>query len=86
MARTELTKEQVDIHKNAIISSIKKDFLTSNVSYQDANLMKHVAGYMRESENTLVDVRKTLREEVDGSLVAVGNGKVAVVKRNPENL
>lgn len=81
MARTEMSQEAVNIHKNAILSSIRKDFLTSNVSYQDAVLMKHVAGYRRESENTLTDVRTAIKTEVNGSVVAVGKGKVAIVKR-----
>lgn len=81
MARKELTKEEVEIHKNAIISAIKKDFLTADVSYQDANLMKHVAGYRRESENTPADVRTAIKDEVNGSVVPVGKGKVAIVKR-----
>ena len=81
MARKELTKEEVDIHKNAIISAVRKDFLTSDVSFQDASLMKHVAGYRRQSENTPADVRTAIKETVNGSIVAVGKGKVAIVKR-----
>lgn len=76
-----MTEEAVEIHRNAILSSIRKDFLSSDVSYQDAALMKHVAGYRRESENTPADVRKVIKDEVNGSVVAVGKGKVAVVRR-----
>lgn len=79
--RKELTQAEVEIHKNAIISSIKKDFLSSDVSFQPAALMKHVAGYIRESENSSADVRAAIKELVNGSMVAVGNGQVAVVKR-----
>lgn len=79
--RKELTEEEVQIYSDSIISSIKRDFLTSNVSYQDANLMKHVAGYRRESENTPADVRTAIKDKVNGSIVSVGEGKVAIVKR-----
>lgn len=81
MKRKELTQEEVEIHKAAIINTIKRDFINANISYQDASLIKHVAGYRRETSNTLSDVRKILKEEVNGSIVQVGKGKVAIVKR-----
>lgn len=81
MTRKELTQGEIEIHKNAIISAIKRDFLTGDVSYQNASLMKHVAGYRRQSENTPADVRTAIKTEVDGSIVAVGKGLVAIVKR-----
>lgn len=81
MARKELTVDEVNIHRDAIICAIKKDFLTKDVSFQDANLMKHVAGYKRTSQNTPADVRTAIKNEVNGSVVAVGKGKVAIVKR-----
>lgn len=81
MARKELTDDELQIHKNALTSSIKKDFLKKEVSYHDASELKYLAGYRRENDQSRAAVRKLLREEFGASMVAVGGNKVAIVKR-----
>ena len=85
MARKELTQEELNIHKDALASSVRKDFLTKDVSYQSASEIKYLAGYRRENDSTLSEVRQILREKFNASMVAVGNGQVAIVKRPNEN-
>lgn len=81
MARKELTENELEIHKNALASTIRKDFLKNDVSYQIASDIKYLAGYRRENDTAMSEVRTILREEFDASMVAVGNGYVAIVKR-----
>lgn len=84
MARTELTEDELKIHQQAIESAIKKDFLKSNVSYQNANEMKYYVGFHRETDNAKSEVRRKLKDDLDASIVSVGDGRVAVVKRSPK--
>ncbi len=81
MGRKELTDDELEVHRSAIASSIRKDFLKNDVSYQDAGEMKFLAGYRRESDQTKTEVRRILREEFNASVVSVGGNKVAIVKR-----
>lgn len=81
MTRKELTDEELAVLSDAVASSIRKDFLKKDISYQDAGEMKFLAGYRRESDQTKTEVRKILREKFNASVVSVGGNKVAVVKR-----
>jgi hypothetical protein len=81
MTRTEMTDDELAIHKNAISSSIRKDFLRSDVSYQNANEIQHLVGYKRNTDEAKSLVRQTLKDEFDAAIVPVGGGKVAIVKR-----
>ena len=81
MARKELTDDQLEVYRSAIESSIKRDFMTKDVSYQDSADMKYIASYRRENRYTKTEVRRILREELNASIVSVGGGKVAIVKR-----
>lgn len=83
-ARTEPSKDEIEIRKNAISSQIRKDFLKSNISYVDAKELPFLVGKIRQTDNTRTDVRKTLLTDYCASSVAVGNGKVAIVKRPEE--
>lgn len=84
VTRTEMSDEEVTIHKNAIASSIKKDFLRNAVSYQDSNEIQCLAGYKRNTDEAKRQVRKILKEEFNAAIVAVGDSKVAIVKRPQE--
>jgi hypothetical protein len=84
MARTEMSDEELEIHKNAISSSIRKDFLKADVSYQDANEIQHLVGYKRNTDEAKRLVRHTLKEDFDAAIVPVGDSKVAIVKRPKE--
>ena len=81
MARTEMSDEELEIHQSAIASSIRKDFLKSNVSYQNANEIQHLVGYKRNTDEARRLVRQTLKDEYDAAIVPVGDSKVAIVKR-----
>jgi hypothetical protein len=81
MARKELTDDQLEVHRSAIASSIRRDLLTKDVSYQDAADMKYLASYRRENSYTKTEVRRILREEHNASIVSVGGNKVAIVRR-----
>ena len=84
MARKELTKDELEIHKNAIASNIKKDFIKKDISYQNAAEMKFLAGYRRQTASTQSEVRTILRTDFNASIVAVGDGQVAIVKRREQ--
>lgn len=84
VTRTEMSDEEVTIHQNAIASSIKKDFLRNAVSYQDSNEIQCLAGYKRNTDEAKRQVRKILKEEFNAAIVAVGDSKVAIVKRPQE--
>ena len=84
MPRTELTPEELNIHKQAISSAIRKDFLKKDVSYQQASDIKYISGYARETENSKSLARQILKDDFNASVVAVGNGQVAIVKRAPK--
>lgn len=83
--RKEMSDEEVDIHKNAISSSIKKDFLKKEVSYQSSDEIQCLAGYKRNTDEAKREVRRILKDEFNASLVAVGDGQVAIVKRPQES-
>jgi len=83
--RTEMSDEELDIHKNAISSSIKKDFLKKDVSYQNANEIQCLALYKRNTEDARREVRRILKDEFNASIVSVGENQVAIVKRPPES-
>ena len=82
--RKEMSDEEVEIHKNAIASSIKKDFLRNDVSYQDSNEIQCLAGYKRNTDEAKRQVRKILKDDFGAAIVAVGGSKVAIVKRLKE--
>lgn len=79
-----MSDEEVEIHKNAISSSIKKDFLKKDVSYQSSNEIQCLASYKRNTDEAKRCVRKILKEEFNASIVSVGENKVAIVKRPQE--
>ena len=79
--RNEMSNEEVEINKNAISSSVKKDFLKKDVSYQNANEIQCLAGYKRNTDEAKREVRRILKDEFNASLVAVGDNQVAIVKR-----
>ena len=79
--RKRLTLDEVKVLALAVTSSISRDFLKKEVSYQEAGDMKYVAGYQNQTDQALKTARTILRDEFNASMVAVGNGKVAVVKR-----
>lgn len=81
MTRKELTDEDLKTHKLAISSSIKKDFITKDVSFQNRSELKYLAGYRREREDTMSQVRRILKEKFNASVVSVGANQVAIVKR-----
>ena len=81
MSRKELSDAELKIHADAISSSIRKDFLKSQVSYQNASEMKYLTGYRRENDASRLAVRTLLREEFNASMVSVGGNRVAIVKR-----
>lgn len=83
-SRSEMSAEEVEIHKNAIASSIKKDFLKKDVSYQNSNEIQCLAGYIRNTDEAKRQVRKILKDEFDAAIVPVGDSKVAIVKRPKE--
>lgn len=83
-SRTEMSADEVEIHKNAIASSIRKDFLRNDVSYQSANEMQCLAGYKRNTDEAKRLVRQILKDEFGAAIVAVGDSKVAIVKRPKE--
>ena len=69
--------------KNAIRSVIKRDFLSSDITYVDAKEMPFLVGKIRQTDDTRVDFRNELKNEFNASSVPVGNGRVAIVKRDP---
>lgn len=82
--RTEPSREEITIRQNAISSQIHKDFLKSEVTYVDAKELPFLVGKVRQTDNTRKEVRKTLLADFGASSVAVGSGKMAIVKR-PKN-
>lgn len=83
-ARTEPSKAEIDIRQSAISSQIRKDFLKSDVAYVDAKELPFLVGKIRQTDNTRTEIRKTLLTDFGASSVAVGSGKVAIVKRPEE--
>lgn len=78
----EMTEKERQIHEEALRGAIKKDFLKGPVSYQPASDIKYLAGYIREVDNAKTAARKILKDEFNASVVAVGDGMVAIVKRS----
>jgi hypothetical protein len=76
-----MSDDEVKIHEAAISSSIKKDFLKHDLSYQDTKTMQCLAGYKRNTGDSRREVRRILLENFNASIVAVGANKVAIVKR-----
>lgn len=83
--RKEMSDSEVEIHKNAISSSIKKDFLKKDVSYQSTNEIQCLAGYKRNTDEAKREVRRILKEEFNAAIVSVGENKMAIVKRPKED-
>jgi hypothetical protein len=81
--RSEPSKEEVEIRRNAIRSGIKRDFLSSDITYVDAKEMPFLVGKIRQTDDTKVEIRNELKNVFDASSVPVGNGRVAIVKRVP---
>lgn len=81
--RREPTEEEIKIRRDALKSGIKKDFLTSNVTYVEAKELPFLVGRIRQTAEMRTAVRNELRREFDASIVAVGDSRVAIVKRNP---
>ncbi len=81
--RREPSEEEVMILGDALRSGIRKDFLTKNVTYIDAKELPFLVGRIRQTDEMRVEVRNALRRDFDASIVAVGDGRVAIVKRSP---
>ncbi|WP_250450285.1 hypothetical protein [Caballeronia sp. ATUFL_M2_KS44] len=81
MSRNELTESELETYKQALASSIRKDFIKKDVSYQNRNELKFLAGYRRERDDTMSQVRRILKEEFGASVVSVGGNMAAIVKR-----
>ena len=79
--RKEMSPEEVKIHANAISSSIKKDFLKKDVSYQNSKEIQTLAGYIRNTDEARKEVRRILKDDFNASIVSVGENQVAIVKR-----
>jgi len=81
MTRKELTDDELETLKQALLSAVKKEFIKNDVSYQERKDLKYIAGYRRERTETMSEVRQILREKCNASIVSVGANKVAIVKR-----
>ncbi len=79
--RTEMSDEELEIRQAALKSSIKKDFLKNDVSYQNSNEIQCLVGYKRNTDEAKRLVRQTLKDEFGAAIVPVGDSKVAIVKR-----
>ncbi len=81
--RREPSEEDVIILGDALRSGIRKEFMTKDVTYIDSKDLPFLVGRIRQTDEMRVEVRNTLRRDYDASIVAVGDGRVAIVKRSP---
>jgi hypothetical protein len=79
--RTEITDEQVKNRKTHVISRIKIDFETKNATYVDRDDMKFVVDRKRDRAEVFPEFKEKMLRQFNASVVDVGGGRVAVVKR-----
>jgi hypothetical protein len=82
--RTEPSKEEIKIRQEAISSTVKKCFLKEKVSFVEAKELPFLVGRVRQTDGVRAEIRRTLLDNFGASIVSVGNGMVAIVKRPSE--
>lgn len=76
-----MTKEQLELTRNALIAKVKLDFSRSDVSYQSAGDVKTLGGYKVNTAESKKEAAKVAREQLGASIISVGAEQVAFVRR-----
>jgi hypothetical protein len=75
------TEEETKIKGDFVRASIKNAFIKERIIYLEASDMPFLVNKIKQTANIKTEIRKTLLTEFGASMVPVGDGQVAIVKR-----
>lgn len=76
-----MTDDQLDLTRDALVAKVKLDLSRGDISYQSAGDVKTLGGYKVNTPESKKAAARMAREQLNASIVSVGNDMVAFVRR-----